>query len=164
MGENTCIEEIKKVLSSIGDVLNNFILFFNSKKSVFETDEINNKNFDLLIYALNCNCSLPIIKFIINNCKNYTISLNYEAHKNKVPLFIAFEKAIPKNIDNNNKKFYFIQQFLEIFNLLVEHGADVNFCNKRGENLFIYLYNKDLLNVEIFKFLFTKKVNFNYQL
>eukprot|EP00833_Pecoramyces_ruminatium_P001579 jgi/Orpsp1_1/1175611/evm.model.c7180000054509.1 len=95
--EKVNINEIKKILNkNEKEILSNLKFFLNNSNVQFEIENSNNKNFDLLIYAIKNKSPIPVIEFIISNFEKYKISLNYETKQNEVPLFIAFEKAIPK--------------------------------------------------------------------
>eukprot|EP00833_Pecoramyces_ruminatium_P012036 jgi/Orpsp1_1/1186068/evm.model.c7180000096731.1 len=128
------ILEIEKILkNSEEDVLNNIKSFFENNEEV-NIDNLNSKDYDLLIYAIKNNCSISVIEYIINNCKKYKTNLNFETLRNEIPLFITLKKAIPDNIisnknENKNEDINLIlnQKYLEIFNILIEHGADINF-------------------------------------
>jgi len=60
------------------------------------------------------------------------------------------KKKEEKKKKKKKKKIIFNENFIKIFNYLKKRGSDINFCNSRGENLLIYIYNKRLLNIKIF--------------
>ncbi|ORY21355.1 hypothetical protein LY90DRAFT_142012 [Neocallimastix californiae] len=157
--ENDNIIEAKKILSTGKEdiqLLNDFKLFVENNKNLFSIDDLNTKDFDLLIYAINETRSFELIKYLIKSCKKYITCLNYETKQGEVPLFVAFVNAIPKKLKSEDS-FFLIQYYIKIFNELRINGADINFCNRKGENLLIHLYNKELLNNDIFKILYNKK-------
>jgi len=102
--------------------------------------ELNEHNFDILIYAIEKNASIEIIKFIMNQCQyesyNYIINEN---NKDKVPLY----SAIARN------KF-------KIADLLIKNNADINFFNP---NIIVYLYNIYFLNPMNLKYILNNGFN-----
>jgi len=65
-----------------------------------------------------------------------------------IPLIQLKQMKLKKK--KKKKKNIFNENFIKIFNYLKKRGSDINFCNSRGENLLIYIYNKRLLNIKIF--------------
>jgi len=168
---NNYIRDVKKILNVQGslnkiNILENFKIYLDRHRHTITIDDLNTTYFDLLIYSIKSNCPISVIKYLLENCQKYRSCLNYETKENEIPLFIALKKAIPKTdvIFKNGEKtsFYLIQDYIMIFNLLEDYGADINFCNRKNENLLLYLYNQDLLNEEIFRILYHKKININY--
>lgn len=152
------IEEFKKIINSIVDDNDINVLeeFLEKNKGCFSIDSINRDNCDILIYAINSHCTIGVIEFIINNCEKYRTTLNYETVQGEIPLFIAFTKAISERV---NDSVIVNEYYIRVFNVLEKYGADVNFCNGEGNNLLIYVYDKILLNEDIFKVLFNKSIN-----
>jgi len=99
----TGVKKKKKLLNSEDrkDVLNNFKSFLELNKNTLKIDDLITTDFDLLVYAIQNNCPLPLIEFISEKCQKYKTSLNYETKQHEVPLFIAFENTIPKQRLNN---------------------------------------------------------------
>jgi len=107
------------------------------KKNKFNLKEINNEQFDLLIYSIENNASSDIINFILNqiNYKNLNFFIN-DKNVRKNPLFQA--------IQNNN---------FEIANLLQKYNAGMNYLfiqNRINYDIIYYLYkeNNNLLNIK----------------
>jgi len=161
---NNGIIEVNKILKyeqGKENDLNNFKAFLDNNKNSFNIDDLNLHNFDLLLCSIQNGCSIELIEFIINNCKKYKTTLNYETKNGDIPLFVAFVNAIPK-YKVSGKSFFFIQHYLQIFLTLEKYGAKINFCNRKSENLLTYVYNKNLLTIDIFKFLYNKRINISY--
>ncbi|ORY52150.1 ankyrin [Neocallimastix californiae] len=97
--------------------------------------------YDLLLDAIDNNTSLEFIEF----CLKFYSNLNYCYCYLYVPVFLA--------ISHNN---------LEVANLLIEKGANINFFNKDGNLLRISLINN--LNVNNIKFLLSKGYDINVNL
>ncbi|ORX80976.1 hypothetical protein BCR32DRAFT_268568 [Anaeromyces robustus] len=103
-------------------------------------NELNNENFDILIYIIEKNVSLNIIKYIMNQCKyetfNYYIIVDNIV---KTPLFLTLGK--------NN---------FELANLLIENKANINyFYNDIVNNL----YHQNLLNNKNLKYILYHGLN-----
>jgi len=158
------IKRVKEVLtlSEKSDDLNNFISFLKNNEDKLCINDINSKDFDLLIFAINNKCSIHLIEYIIKNCKKYRKTLNYETEQGEIPLFSAFINAIPEKLINDKSIFQLHKINLLVVNILVKNGANINFSNKKGENLLIYLYNKGLLNNYFFSILYNKRINVSY--
>ncbi|KAL6588896.1 ankyrin repeat-containing domain protein [Neocallimastix sp. 'constans'] len=138
----TGVKKKKKLLNSEDrkDVLNNFKSFLELNKNTLKIDDLITTDFDLLVYAIQNNCPLPLIEFISEKCQKYRTSLNYETKQHEVPLFIAFENAIPKQrlnnttdtTNDNNKKLYiassedeFNEEFINNIQIVC-HDTNVN--------------------------------------
>eukprot|EP00833_Pecoramyces_ruminatium_P016995 jgi/Orpsp1_1/1191027/evm.model.d7180000082991.1 len=111
------IEIIKK------NNVNEFETYFKENGVVL--NDINKSNFDILMYAIESNASVDIIKFIISQSQyktfNYVIN---EHNKQKVPLISA--------ILNNN---------FETADLLIKHRANIN-----QYDIIYYLFKINMLN------------------
>ncbi|ORX50321.1 hypothetical protein BCR36DRAFT_290270, partial [Piromyces finnis] len=86
---------------------------------------LNNKSFDILIYVIEINAPLNIIKVILHEYKN----VNFEIKGNRIPLFLALQK--------NN---------FALADLLIKNNADINYNDSYGNNILIYLYFNKYLN------------------
>ena len=152
------IQKFKNIINSTVDDNDINVLkeFLEKNKDCFSIDSINRENCDLLIYAINSRCAIGVIEFIINNCKKYKTTLNYETIQGEIPLFIAFTKAISERI---NDSITVKEYYMRVFNVLEKYGASINFCNSKGDNLLVYVYDKNLLNEDVFKLLFSKSIN-----
>jgi len=141
------------------EILNNFknYIKFHSELNI---NDLNSKIFDLLVLALKNKFPFELIKYIVGTCIKYKKSLNYETKEEDVPLFLAFLNAIPQKKASDS--FFLINNHIKIFDFLIENGSDINFCNRNGENLLTYIYNKNLLNTDLFKFLYNKRIDINY--
>ncbi|OUM59174.1 hypothetical protein PIROE2DRAFT_15370 [Piromyces sp. E2] len=131
-------DKLKKILeqNSLLELIN-----YINKNSILSKD-FDNFN-EILIYAIEKNCPLTIIKYIINQRQdkdlNFYISINNNI---KVPLFTA--------VANNN---------FQISNLLIDNKADINY--KALENtIFDYLLDSKLLITDKILF-FILKNNFH---
>jgi len=153
------IEEFKKIISAFksnNSDKNTLEEFLKKNKKYFTFESVNGNDFDLLIYAINNKCPIDCIECIIKNCEKYKTTLNYETIQGEIPLFIAFPKAINKQ---DNGLFTMNEYYMKVFRILEKYGANINFCNSKGDNLLIYTYEKDLLNEYVFKILFNKAIN-----
>ncbi|KAL6632561.1 ankyrin repeat-containing domain protein, partial [Neocallimastix sp. 'constans'] len=128
-----------KVLVNSSDIHQLKLFKFNSLKNI---NEVEFKDFDLLVYAIETNVSNQTFKFIINEYK----CLNYELENGLIPLFIAIENKFWSKVE-----------------LLLAHKADINFCNKRGENVLFYLLNNDKLDNSTLSYLLRKNINLGYE-
>jgi ankyrin repeat protein len=104
---------------------------------------MNKKNFDSLIWAIECNVSPQMINYIICNCKYK--SLNYYIYKrfkgNISPLSCAI-----------------LEKNFEVANLLLNKKADINF-KIENDDLFFFLFSKNQLDIENLKFLLNHNIN-----
>jgi len=102
-------------------------------------EELNNKEFDILIFAIDCKVSNNLLKYIIEHCSfktyNYTFKitesykklfLNYPHERTpyKVPLFSAIKK-----------------DYFEVADLLIKNNADINFMPEKNVTIVNYLYD-----------------------
>jgi|GEM_PF-2445749 len=143
------------------DDLNYIKNFLETNEKIFNINDVNKDDFDLLIYLIHIKSSIEIIQFIINKCEKYSFNLNYETKKGEIPLFLTFINAIQNNSKINDSLF-FNEYYMKLFDLLERNGASINYCNEKGESLLIHLYNKELLNMDIFRILYYKKINISY--
>jgi len=97
---------------------------------------------DLLIHALQKEVGTPVIEYLIE-LLHY--NLNYCSRLGQVPLFIALQ----------HKNYYIADQ-------LLEHKADINFIDKNGENVLLYLYQKKVLDETMLLYLLDKGVDVSY--
>ncbi|KAG4094604.1 ankyrin repeat-containing domain protein [Neocallimastix lanati (nom. inval.)] len=128
---------------------------------------LNSESFDILIYAIEKNASIEIIKYIMNQCKYETY--NYYTLKDdscKVPLYSAITKnkfklsdlLIKNNADINYFNPNAIEFLLENFSLnpknlkyILHNGFDIDFVNTDLINTLIERKKAEFLDV-IFKF------------
>jgi len=97
---------------------------------------------ELLIYALQKGVSSSVIEYFIQLLQ---YNLNYCNRLGQVPLFIALQQ----------KNYY-------IADRLLEHKADINFIDKKGENVLLYLYQKKVLDETMLLYLLDKGVDVSY--
>lgn len=111
------------------------------KKNKIELKNINNSNYDILIYAIEENVSLNILKYIINQTQYE--NLNYVKHfyyKNnhppdvKVPLYIAVSKCN-----------------FEIADFLLKNKANIN--SNYDDGIINHLINHHYLNISNLKYI-----------
>jgi len=101
---------------------------------------LENVNFDPLIYAIEKNCSIDFIKFIISKYNN----LNYDIADGKNPLFLS--------IKNN---------CFSIADLLLQKNADIHYINSKKKNIVQYLLDNDKLTKKQLIFLLNRGFDFN---
>ncbi|OUM63552.1 hypothetical protein PIROE2DRAFT_9903 [Piromyces sp. E2] len=97
---------------------------------------------DLLIYAIQKEVGAPIIEYFIQLLQ---YNLNYCSRMGQVPLFTALQY----------KNYY-------IADRLLEHKADINYIDKNGENVLLYLYQKKVLDETMLLYLLDKGVDVSY--
>eukprot|EP00833_Pecoramyces_ruminatium_P004371 jgi/Orpsp1_1/1178403/evm.model.c7180000065138.1 len=101
-------------------------------KNFLELNELslsyyNSDDFDLLIYAIENNISFEMIKYIISQYATLNYSIYDKNDEFKSPLYSAI-------IDIDNK--------MEIFQLLIKSGADINY-KINDKNIIFNIYNKN---------------------
>ncbi|KAL6590170.1 ankyrin repeat-containing domain protein, partial [Neocallimastix sp. 'constans'] len=97
---------------------------------------------ELLIYALQNKENNRIIEYLIE-LLNY--NLNYYNQEGKVPLFVSLQQ----------KNYY-------ITDKLLKNKADINYIDKNGENVLLYLYHKKVLNEKMLVYLLEKGIDVSY--
>lgn len=104
---------------------------------------MNNKNFDTLIHAIECNASTSLISFIINNC-NYK-TLNYYYYKRSIGNVSPLLFSILKNNFN-------------VSNFLLSNNANINF-QIGNEDMFSCLYKQEQLTVKNLNYLLDHNID-----
>lgn len=105
------IDDLLKLIRSVSQVaeIKNYI-----EKNNVKIKNLNNKNFDIILYVIEYCNDYNIIKYFIQECEyetfNYTI-YNFTYHSSQVPLFTAIIK---------NK--------FKVADLLIKYGASINYC------------------------------------
>ncbi|OUM58996.1 hypothetical protein PIROE2DRAFT_15611 [Piromyces sp. E2] len=126
--------------------LDEFKKYVNNFNSIDELKDLNTRDFDILICAIDNNTSIETIQFIINTFK-YT-SMNYyiegiNVHDNrKSPLFFATSK----------NEFY-------IADLLIKYDANINYDDG---NILRHLYLYRFLNEENLIYILNNGIKKNY--
>jgi len=139
------IEEIKEDVIELLKI--NDIIKFEKyiKYNDIALKDLNDKDFDILIYSIENDASFEIIKFIISQCQYET--LNYFVVENgifKLPLFYAI-------IKNN----------FRVANLLIEKKADINFTLNKTSIVY-YLFKLNYLTNKNLKYILSKGFNINF--
>ena len=130
-------KQIKKLIKNNDfNELKTYFIFNNIK-----VNDIDNSEFNILMHAFEKKASNDILKFLLKEYEN----LNFE-YENKVPLFEA--------LVNNN---------YSIANALINHGANINFCNTERDNILLYLFKNDFLNKRKMNFIFENGIDINYE-
>ena len=142
-------------------------LSYRSKNEILDDNDINNENFDILIYAIDNDASNEKIKKIITDYKKQNKSFNY---------YIKFIKSIFEEKLGFTESCFFRITYdykaplfsavshgkYEIANLLIELGADINFAfdknEKKKENIDIlkYIIQVRRLYLDNFKYILSK--------
>ncbi|KAG4084325.1 hypothetical protein H8356DRAFT_1436267 [Neocallimastix lanati (nom. inval.)] len=145
---------IKKFLSRKKDIIK--ILKRNSlsefKKFIKENNitlkKLNNKNFDILISAIECDVSNEIISYIIKQVNYNTLNYCFQCKSNEYKY--SFNENIPLFTAIAKNKF-------DIANLLLQNKANMCFdCN-----IFEYLNYHDLMNKDNLKFILKNEIDTN---
>ncbi|ORY20069.1 hypothetical protein LY90DRAFT_161927 [Neocallimastix californiae] len=116
--------------------INEFRQFIRNNN--LQIKDLNNENFDILVFSIENDASINIIEYIICKCKyktlNYIVN-EYPEYKRKTPLLSA--------IGRSNFK---------VANYLIEYGADINYIvnDERKQILNIYKNVKYVLYKELF--------------
>jgi ankyrin repeat protein len=120
---------------------------------------INDKNNDILIYALKCNASLSIVKYIIQHYSTLNYSYNesdpllqwmkFISKKNLLHLDQALydEEDSSRKIISNPLMYALSQNNFKVANLLIKYGANVNYTIHFKE-LSHSLYSHNYLNTK----------------
>jgi len=158
------IEENK--LDKLKNYINNNFVILNelsyNKYNYYNNDDYDNDNisFDILIFSIQNNASLEILKYIISLYKDLNYSLSYINNQwNELPR----NRWLLNVNDNDNNDDSFKFQFnwnvplytaiannkFQISDLLIEHGADINY----QKNIIYFLYNENHLNIENLKYI-----------
>eukprot|EP00833_Pecoramyces_ruminatium_P015127 jgi/Orpsp1_1/1189159/evm.model.d7180000069924.1 len=105
--------------------------------------DINNGVFDILIYSIEQNSSVDIIKFIMNECqyKSYNFSTN-----NRIPLFSAIA----------------LNSFV-VADLLLENKANIN-CTINNYNIICNLCKLNLLNNKNLRYILNHGFNIKFRI
>jgi len=129
------LEEIQKFINENNIVLKN----------------LNNKNFDILIAAIEYCKSSEIISYIINQV-NYN-SLDYRFHSKNNVYEYSYKSNIPLFTAIAKNKF-------EIANLLLQNKANmnINLGYNNNINIFLYLKDQNVMNKENLKFILNKGI------
>jgi len=133
---------------------------------------LNESDFDLLLYAIECNASPPIINYIINEggykSLDYHINLsNEDNHLSLSPLFLAISKnrfkiadlLLKKNANINNNKIFNSSEFISHISLnslryLLRNGLKVNFITPDFLYYLIHHFKNGLLKLVFHHYLF----------
>ena len=111
--------------------------------------DINNKNFDILILAIECGVSSDIINYIINQV-NYD-SLDYCFRYKNNEYQYSFHESIPLYVAIAKNEF-------DVANLLLQNNANINYSYYYNENLFEFLNNNNVMNSANLKFILNKGI------
>jgi len=131
--------------------LQNFI-----KENNLKLEEVNNENFDLLIYSIENDASIRIINLVVCNCHyetlNYTFNFENERYQQSNNFMNGF---LEDNVYENYKVPLFLainRERFDIAHLLLKNKASINYSItiNDGENLNIIQYlfriNKNLIH------------------
>jgi len=115
-------EYIVNLLKDIEEDDNKRYILFKDyiEKNKIELKNLNDKEFDILIYSIVYKAPVKITKYIIENCKYDTFNYSFELTN---PLFMAIKNEL-----------------FEIANLLIGKKADINYMVEKDHNIVDYLY------------------------
>jgi len=129
------------------------------EKNNFTLEELNDSNFDVLIYTLESRASNEVKKYIINRSQYKTYNYKFQINKKYADYDKKFKRSELKFVK------YLVPLFCAIKNedfeladlLMKKKKADINYVAKKGENVVIYMYNNNFeIKKSIFKFVFNK--------
>jgi len=135
------MENLKLLIKK--DAINEIKSFVSFNKFINNHD-IKNNSFDLLIYTIKEASCISTIKYILSVYHFLYKNLNYAIDSGESPLAVALSL---------NK--------LILADYLIEHKANVNFCNYEGDNILAFLYKNSLLSNVSLKYLLNHKVEIN---
>ena len=146
--------KIEKFLSKRKDIieilkrnnLSEFQQFIDENNIMLKN--INNKNFDILISAIECGVSNDIINYIINQV-NYN-SLDYCFCYENNEYQYSFYESIPLFVAISKNEF-------DIANLLLQNNANINYSYYYN-NIFAFLNNNNVMNNANLKFILNKGI------
>jgi len=146
---------------SLCEINDNFLIDKLVKSILSESfglsERDNFKEFDLLIFVIKCNISLPLIEYIVE--KTPYIELNYGRMENKnnfdVPLFNALANNrfdisdyLKQKGTSLNYKFFSHQ-----FQVDEDYSGHLNFCGYMERELFDYYNYYYHIEVDLYRFL-----------
>jgi len=119
--------------------------------------ELNNENFDVLIYAIENHVSLELVEFIIRNANYPTLNYTFSATE-------CFENYFSEELDlyvnDNTIRVPLFSAICEhqfkIANLLIEKGASITYKNLDNQNVLDYLYYNDYISNKTLKYILRK--------
>jgi len=156
-------ETLEQKRDNVIEKLNNIVeLEKYIRKKKIDLNELNDKDFDILIYAIEHSNSVPLIQFILNEVKYK--SLNYSFYDTgKYKSF--FVSVIDHNIDYKGFKIPLFSAIalnkFRIADILIKNQADINYRINGGEyhdvDIINYLYYmssfSDFLNCKNLKYI-----------
>jgi len=109
--------------------------------------ELNDTTFNVLIYSIEQNTSVDVIKYIIDQCQFKAFNFYIiERNQNKIPLFCA--------IANNR---------FRIADVLLEYKANIN-CTINNNNIISYLWKNDSLNSKNLQYILNHGFNIKFRI
>lgn len=111
--------------------------------SSFSLTDLNSYDTNPIIFCIEHHVDTSITKYFINCLEN----INFETDNGKIPLFTALE----------NENF-------PLANFLLEKRADINYLNKKQENILFYLLKNRRITKNSLKYILDHKMNINYRL
>jgi len=107
--------------------------------------ELNDTTFNVLIYSIEQNTSVDVIKYIIDQCQFKAFNFYIiERNQNKIPLFCA--------IANNR---------FRIADVLLEYKANIN-CTINNNNIISYLWKNNCLNGKNLQYILNHGFNIQF--